>query len=296
LTTVVDSLLSALETRNRDEPLLAVFDCDGTLIKGDIGEAMLYRQLEQFLLRVSPATVWPDYPHREELHGFYEQLAAQPPTRAREDQGFGIFTQRVLAWYFDQLAEGKTAKACADIVRLCAGFSAIEIRQIAEETAAAELHAPEGTRTLGAFPLPRGIRFIEESLTLLNHVRSLAADVWVVSGSNRWSVEAIMRRLQIPLDHILGIDLIAADGKLSSAVRNPIPVLEGKVEALVQLVGRRPDIVVSDSIYDIPLFRHSAGFKLLINSNERPSSEFFASGKVSRDDSWFVIETPTLRS
>ncbi len=293
---VLRSVLNALEERERNEPLLAVFDCDGTLIKGDIGEAMLYYQLEHFLFRVSPASVWPDYPEGEELQRLYEHCAARKTDGEVADEMPTLFARRVLSWYFDKLAEGKTAKACADIVRLCAGFSLTEIRAIAEDTVAAELQASTGTRIVGSSSLPRGVRFIEETIAVLNRARSLGADVWIVSGSNRWSVEAVTSRLQVPQDHVIGIDLISFNGILSPAVRDPIPVLEGKVEALQHLVGKQPDIVVSDSPYDIPLFNYSAGIKLLVNSNEGPSADFFASGPVSRDDTWFVIESPTLRS
>ena len=55
-TTLVQTLMEALANRRRNGPPLAVFDCDGTVIQGDIGEAMLYHQLEHFLFRVSPAT------------------------------------------------------------------------------------------------------------------------------------------------------------------------------------------------------------------------------------------------
>ena len=73
-------------------------------------------------------------------------------------------------------------------------------------------------------------------------------------------------------------------------------VLQGKVEAFRQHVVRPPDIVVSDSLYDLPLFEYSAGLKVLVNSNGRPSTDFFSSGHVSRDESWVVVESPTLRS
>ena len=133
-TTLVQTLFRALAAQQHSGAPLAVFDCDGTVIQGDTGEAMLYHQLEHFLFRVSPAAVWTDHPRRDELQGLYEHLALQGADKARLDQRFESFAEQVLAWYFDQLAEGRTAKACADIVRLCAGFSSTELRQIAAET------------------------------------------------------------------------------------------------------------------------------------------------------------------
>ena len=62
---------------------------------------------------------------------------------------------------------------------------------------------------------------------MLHSLRAASADIWVVSGSNTWSVEAVMERLAVPRHRILGIDLVPAGGKLSATVKEPIPVLQG---------------------------------------------------------------------
>lgn len=275
-------------------PPIAIFDCDGTIIAGDIGEAMLYYQLEHFLFRVSPADVWEDHPQREELHRLYHELLRIPEGMRKSSKGFVPFTEMVLARYFDQLAEMKTAKACADIVRLCAGFSVGGVREIARKTLEFERASPVSTRTFGRFTLPCGIRYIAETERALEAVREKGFEVWIVSGSNRWAVEAVFSRFNIPQDRIIGINLTEREGKLTPEIDGSIPVLEGKIKAMEFAEGTLPQIVFSDSVYDVPLFQYSAGKRVLINSRNGTSADFFTVGRMERDDSWIVIESPTL--
>ncbi len=277
---------------NTAETPVAVFDCDNTLIKGDIGESMFYFQLEHFLLRVSPAILWPDHPKKEELKNLYDGLSALPAEKAVHDRRFISFAELMLDWYFDQLAEGKTAKACSDIVRLLADFTPEETRQIAHTTMTRELSSPIGTHMTGRHVIPRGIRFIKESVELLKRLRTMGFDIWVVSGSNQWSVEAVCEHIGVPKDHVIGISLKEKDGAFIPEVQQPVPVLKGKIGALQQRVMAAPLIVVSDSTYDIPLFNYATDLKVLVKSSN--GQDFFLKGNVTRDEHWLFIETPTL--
>lgn len=291
LLTQLDSFLAAQVPRTSDTPPVAVFDCDGTIIQGDIGEAMFYFQLEHFLLRVSPATLWPDFPKRDELTNLYESILALPRGKRTRDRRFPSFAEMMIDWYFDQLAEGDTEKACSDIVRLWAGFSLHETRRVAEGVLAEELASPITTRTIGRKTLPKGIRYIQESVEILQYLRGRGFDVWMISGSNQWSVEAVSQQLNVPADHVLSIDLQEMNGEYIPKVKHPAPVLAGKVLALQQRTATRPLVVVSDSTYDIPLFNYSAGLRILVQSAD---DDVFAAGNIRKDNSWIVIDRPTL--
>lgn len=276
------------------EPRVAVFDCDGTIIKGDIGEAMFYYQIEHFLLRVNPANIWLDHPKREELDNLYTLLSSLPPERRTQDRRYVSFAEMLLEWYFDQLAEGKTEKACSDIVKLLGKFSEAEVQHIALATYNEELVSPLTVKKFGKITVPRGIRYISESVALLKELQQLRFDIWAISGSNKWSVQPVFAPLGIPNDHIIGIDLQTASNTLSPKVQTPIPVLEGKVEALQIYTSHPPLIVVSDSIYDVPLFNYASGKKILINSRMETSYTFFKSAAIEQDESWIVVEKPSF--
>lgn len=291
----LQEFIKEYESKAHAKPPTAVFDCDGTIIKGDIGEAMFYYQIEHFLLRMNPANIWLDHPKREELDNLYTQLAPLPGDRRTQDRRFISFSEMMLEWYFDQLSEGKTEKACSDIVRLWTKFSPQEVEQIALATFDEEFASPITFRKFGKHSVPKGIRYIQESVELLKQLQQIGFDIWAISGSNQWSVQAVFERLGVPEHHVIGIELQLASNTFSQKVQSPVPVLQGKVEALQQMSATQPSIVVSDSIYDIPLFEYSADMKVLVNSRMETSYTFFKEGNIVPDDSWIVIETPTLQ-
>jgi phosphoserine phosphatase len=273
---------------------IAVFDCDGTVIKGDIGEAMFYRQIERFQFRRSPADVWSDIPGRERLEELYATLAA---ARDRDRAGmpeFEEFAGILRSWYNDQIDAGDVAKACSDIVRLFAGFTEKEVRSLAAACFAEETGAPFGERDLGGRPRPVGVRYVRETIELLVALRERGFEIWAVSGSNRWSVEPVFRPLGVPPDRVVGIDLLDRDGLLTPEVREPVPIQQGKVEALRRRTSRAPALVASDSKNDLPLFLSASSLCVRINSRNRDTAEFFRSGGITPGERWVLVEHPTI--
>jgi phosphoserine phosphatase len=275
---------------------LAVFDCDGTVIQGDIGESMFYRQIEHFAFRVSPAEILTDHPHRDELADAFDTLLSTPETRRREHTAFDFFARLLLTRYFEQLAQGKIAKACAEIVQLFAGFSLEEVRHFAGETFSEELRAPMHKCHLGGQSLPRGVRFLRETVDLVHALQEKGFDIMAVSGSNKWSVEPVFARLGVPPERVLGIDLQMRDSLLTSETKTPVPIHGGKVDLLRLVDPRLPVLVASDSRNDIPLLLASNDLRVYVNSHKRITEDFFTLGKVIRDDTWVVIENPEVIS
>jgi len=291
------ALRALLEHTASRSPLsrpLAVFDCDGTVIKGDIGEAMFFRQIEEFQFKCSPAEIWPDFPHRRELDKAYRALAPLAPKERSAHPSFEAFAGYLLSWYYEQLSEGDVAKACADIVRLFAGFPEAEVRSFAAHSLKHELQSPLGARKLGGRDVHRGVRYLREGVELLRLLQEHHFDIWAVSGSSAWSVEPVFQALGVPAYQVIGISLTSANGRLTDTAVEPIPIREGKVGALKARDPRVPLLVASDSRNDIPLLLYSAGVKVWINSRKRSAREFFAAVGSEPDNQWIVIEEPTL--
>ena len=273
---------------------LAVFDCDGTVIQGDIGEAMFYRQIEHFHFRRSPASLWPDFPRAGELGRLYEKLAPLDPAARAGNPAFGTFAGMLLSRYFDQIGQGAVTKACADIVRLFAGYTPSEVRELARETFEEEISGARGTRRLGTRDLPRGARYIRESVDLIGALTDRGFDVWVVSGSSKWSVEPVFGRFGIPPERVIGIDLEVHDGFLTDRTAGPVPIRAGKIDALRHRTPEVPLLSASDSKNDIPLLQYSAGLKVRINSRNRDTEDFFRSAGIVPDKSWVLVESPHI--
>jgi phosphoserine phosphatase len=295
---LTDSAIAAFLAAHQDHPRgprpIAVFDCDGTVIQGDMGEAMFYRQIERFHFRRSPALIWRDHPRRDEIGSLYGKLAGLGSAERAASSAFAAFAEILLAWYFDQIASGAVVKACADIVRLFAGYTPDEARGLGRETFEAEFSSPIGTRRLGGRDLPRGARFIRESVDLIGALTGRGFDIWVVSGSNKWSVEPVFTRFGIPPERIIGIDLEVHDGLLTDRAEAPVPIRTGKIDALRRHTPLVPLMAVSDSKNDIPLLLHSAGLRIRINSRRRDTADFFRTAGTVPDSTWVLVESPHI--
>ena len=275
-------------------PPIAVFDCDGTVISGDIGEAMLYHQIERFWFKVSPADVWPDHPGRSELDRRFRLLAGLTEESRRQHPEFAPFADTLLDWYFGQIDDGRVIKSCTDIVRLFTGFRETEVRELARRTFQTERNAPRTRRQLGRRQVPSGVRFLKETVDLLNETKARGMEIWANSGSSRWSVEPVFEALGIASDRVIGIEMESAEGTVTPREILPIPIREGKVDAMKARGLPLPALVASDSRNDIPLFKSSTDLKVRVNSRGRSTEEFFQAYGAPPDGSWVNIEQPTL--
>ena len=273
---------------------IAVFDCDGTVIKGDIGEAMFHRQIERFWFRVSPASVWPDHPAAAEIDRLYRTLQGMPEHSRAGSVEFSAFADYLISWYVDQIRDGLIAKACTDIVRLFSGFAREDVRSLARTTWEIELASPLGSRSLGSASVTSGIRYLRPAIRLFDELQRRQFDLWVISGSNQWSVEAVFEPLGVRADRIIGIDLLERDGVLTAEEETPVPIREDKVAAFRRRTAERPLLVASDSKNDIPLFLDARELRVRINSRNRDTDDFFRSLGVPPDSSWVSIERPEI--
>lgn len=266
---------------------VVVFDCDGTVIAGDIGEAMLYYQLEHHLFKIPPPEIWTDHPDPRALHDLYQHVS-----QGGGQEETSKFSDMILDRYFGLLAKGETAKACSDITRLLAGFSVTEARHIAEQTLRKELSVPQGSRRMGSHTVAQGVRYIKETVDALNCF-SERYEVLVISGSNIWSVQAVFGALGFPEEQVMGIDLHAHNGVLTGLVKGSIPVLEGKNAALRERGVGDPAIVFTDSLYDLPLLKSSTCRKVFVVSG-RNSLADIVDVEGHLDESWIIIDQPTI--
>lgn len=88
--------------------------------------------------------------------------------------------------------------------------------------------------------------------------------VWIVSASNRWIIEAGAAWLNIPADHVIGIDLIIDKGILTNAVKQPVTYKQGKILALQQHTKLPILLASGDSVGDQQLLEQASILSLLI--------------------------------
>ncbi len=89
-------------------------------------------------------------------------------------------------------------------------------------------------------------------------------EVWIVSASNRWIVQAAAPSVGVDPSHVIGIDLVVEDGILTDRLAYPVTWGQGKVAAIEQLIGRLPDLVAGDSRGDLEMLQSARRGALLV--------------------------------
>jgi len=163
------------------------------------------------------------------------------------DAGFGFFewelTRGLVAddtvrWararYAEYLAgEVSEDEICADMVTINRGLSETEV-----------IHA--------ALP------FFEEKIVggifaeiqgLIQTLHANACEVWAVSSTSEWVIRAGMKHFAIPPQRVLAAAVVVDDGKVTDKVIR-VPSGKGKPKAIREVVGRTPDAVFGNSIWD----------------------------------------------
>jgi phosphoserine phosphatase len=92
----------------------------------------------------------------------------------------------------------------------------------------------------------------------LQHLTARGWEVYVVSASNRWSVEIGAASLGVPSERVIGLSVVVEDGRLTDRVVEPVPTLEGKPTLLRKAAGRDADVAFGNSVLDLPLLLASA--------------------------------------
>jgi HAD superfamily phosphoserine phosphatase-like hydrolase len=106
-------------------------------------------------------------------------------------------------------------------------------------------------------------------------IRGLTAagyEVWIVSASNVWIVEATAPLVGIDPAHVIGIQVEVEAGRLTDRIVVPVIANEGKVQAIHKYIGRTPDLVVGDSLGDLEMLE-SARLPLVVGRRDKPGTE-----------------------
>ncbi len=130
------------------------------------------------------------------------------------------------------------AAMCGEMVQLYAGLHEDDMRRASAEFFRTHIEA-------NIFPVMR---------TVLKRLRTMGTDIWAVSSTNNWVIEAGLKQLDIPADKILAARVGVADGIITSELLD-VPTDEGKALALQNVGIFAPDAVYGNSIHDAAMMR-----------------------------------------
>src|SRR5579872_3979055 len=158
--------------------------------------------------------------------------------------------KRIKARHDDYLAGNVSEDAmCGEMVTLHAGLAEAQVREAAKEFFEAEF----ATRT---FP---------EMRTLVAKLQDSGCEVWAVSSTNNWVIEAGMQHFDIHASRILAAEVEIDNGIISNRLIR-VPSGPGKPKAIRDVIQREPDAVFGNSRWDADMLE-IARHPFVINPN-----------------------------
>jgi phosphoserine phosphatase len=191
----------------------------------------------------------------------------------------GLVSSETVRWararYADYMA-GKVSEddMCAEMVTMNRGLP-----EAAVEAAAVPFY--EEIIASGIFP---------DMKALVLELRILGCDVWAVSSTSEWVIRAGMKHFGIPPDRVLAASVAAEDGRITDKVIR-VPSGKGKPKAIAEVIGRIPDAVFGNSVWDADMLE-VARHPFAIN----PTAELESMARQRQWPTYFPEGTSPLRS
>jgi phosphoserine phosphatase len=265
---------------NPEHPPLAAFDWDNTMIRNDVGEAVLYHAIRELRLKYDLGDAfWDLIPKklgRDAWRASYEALQALPPDHIKQTPEYRRYLKLALAAYQRAKKDRSLKLDLAWRTRLFVGFEVSELEQLADQAIDYELARPLGVeyiRADAADPLPvkinTGLRPHREMFDLAAALQAAGWEVRVVSASTEWLAARFAARAGISREHVHGTLVRLADGRLTDEVTQKTWG-QGKADAVLKHAGRASLLAAGDSNIDREMLDLSQGEKLVINFGREP--------------------------
>ncbi len=119
---------------------------------------------------------------------------------------------------------------------------------------------------------------------LVKGLRGAGCEVWLVSASNAWVIEASAPFVGADAAQVLGMRVALEGVRLGSTMIRPLTCNAGKVDAIRGRLGRLPDLAFGDSLGDLEMLE-SAKQPLVVGRNDKPSAEL---PKIAATRGWPV--------
>lgn len=126
---------------------------------------------------------------------------------------------------------------------------------------------------------------------LISELKKLDMDIWILSASNKWLVQAGAEYVGVDPAHVLAVDLEVKKGILTDKIIEPFTYREGKVQAIKQFIGKKPVMVFGDSLGDIPMLNEADGVRVFIKHAYEQNDEAV---KLAKENGCLIQYFPLL--
>ncbi len=274
-----------------ERPPLAIFDCDGTLIHHDVGEAMMRYMIARRKLNTDRG-FWqhlvPDRLGRDALNAAYKAVAGRADSEVRDTAAYRRYRAGMLGAYHTLYETDGAEAAYAFAVKMLRGQHERTVADLVEEVLDYELDRPLSQEDIAPGPpfagmiVPTGIRVYHEMIELIGALEGQGFQTWIVTASNAYIVKALARRIGFPEERVLGVELQSQGGRYTDRIIEPSPVGEGKLEMFLDIVGRSPVFVAGDSQNDVELMENCEDLCLVIDKGDEDLLE------LAEEKGWLI--------
>jgi phosphoserine phosphatase len=94
--------------------------------------------------------------------------------------------------------------------------------------------------------------FFPEMKDLVFRLQDIGSEIWAVSSTSEWVIQAGMKHFGIPANRILAAAVAVEAGKVTDKVIR-VPSGIGKPQAIRDVIARTPDAVFGNSIWDVDM-------------------------------------------
>ena len=109
--------------------------------------------------------------------------------------------------------------------------------------------------------------FIEHQKEIISFLKENGVNVFIVTASVSWTVEAAAAEMGIEAENIIGVETHIKDGIITSEQKGHMTWAEGKVTALLDRTqGKKPFFVSGNTMSDVPMMHISSHIRQLIHS------------------------------
>lgn len=312
-------------TARADEPPVAVFDWDNTVIKNDIGYAMNFWMLRHDKILQPEDQDWKTTDRyltdaaATALRNACgtEVPAGKPlPTSTNTD-----CADEILAILNDETRAGQVAFEGFDARRLTgayswgtalsAGYTAEELARFAEEAKKENLAAPEGAmQTVGTQKVDGYIRIYPQMKDLIRVLQSHGVETWVVSASPEPVVKVWSRDVGIDGDHVVGVRSVYRDGVQTTHLKGCGGIPDGEDSVMTYIdgkrcwanqeifgiqgpaafeqspAGKRQFLAAGDSVTDVTFVADATAARIAVNRNK---AELMCHAFDDADGGWVAV-------
>lgn len=261
--------------REDARPVVAL-DFDNTCILGDVGETVHYALCDQFGYALDDDAFWsvidPE-DGRERLKETWAGLRARGLREAAGDPEGEAFATDLIATYVRRMRRLGKESAYRWAPRMHVGMSRTWLHRFslahfhnegARPLAMEQRTAPDGT----TLQMQRGLRVRTAFREVVSIFSAHGFDVWVVSATNAWTVQAVAPHLGVSASRIIGNACRVKGDRITDEREGPTTWRAGKVEAIDHHIGRRPVLAIGDTWTDLEMLRSASELAVLVDRGD----------------------------